>query len=571
MNSPVSKSKRRPLSRPVSHHFFAPGLAIGLCVLGVLAYFYAAPLYQKLQTVRAHMFADEAIKLFKQNRRPEALQKAALACKLSPQDLRTLRVAANLGSQANLPDALERWKRVLALDASVPEDHRGLARAAIAARKNDLAQEQVDWLLANNDQDPDNLQLAAELRLVLGDYQGGLDLATRAVQLDPNNQSRQFLLSRLLVDSSDESTRSSGWQMLKGISERQDVLGLQALTFMAKRQDIPEDYVRQVIWMIDVHPLSQDPERVLALGLEIANYPHLRESRLDEAMSERKNATPEVLYRFGVWLNTQREYERTLKLLPFSVAKSRKDLLLVHLDALAALNRWSEVDRLLQTKFLPLEGTYREVFRARCAMELGAYDVDLRWRQAQSEASRNPETMWFLATYTEKIGKYDVAEPVYRQLLKYPLHARAAYNRLIWIADRQGRTNDLFDLLQEMMVKWPSDPMVQNDYAYICLLKNKDIRDAFTTAQALVKNNPLSLPQRSTLALAYCRLGDPAGAQSVYAGMKANWEAALPGNQAVYAAVLALNGKKKEAREFVKKIPVKRLKTEERALIASLL
>ena len=76
-----------------------------------------------------------------------------------------------------------------------------------------------------------------------------------------------------------------------------------------------------------------------------------------------------------------------------------------------------------------------------------------------------------------------------------------------------------------------------------------------------------SLPHRTTLALAWYRLKDPARALQVYQGGDYDWSLALPSNRAVYAAVLAANGKRQEARQLAQSLSPDRLRKEEQALI----
>jgi hypothetical protein len=86
-------------------------------------------------------------------------------------------------------------------------------------------------------------------------------------------------------------------------------------------------------------------------------------------------------------------------------------------------------------------------------------------------------------------------------------------------------------------------------------------------SRKLVDFQPLLLAYRTTLALAYLRSNDPASAKAVYAGLEADWATVLPGWQAVYTAVLGATDEPEAARTLARRIPVQRLKPEERALI----
>ena len=96
------------------------------------------------------------------------------------------------------------------------------------------------------------------------------------------------------------------------------------------------------------------------------------------------------------------------------------------------------------------------------------------------------------------------------------------------------------------------------------------MEESLHTAQELVTALPDRDAYRTTLALALLRKNKPADALAVYEPMKLNWSTALPGWQAVRAAVLAANGREEEARSLALSINWDRLKPQERDLVRAL-
>jgi alkylhydroperoxidase family enzyme len=302
--------------------------------------------------------------------------------------------------------------------------------------------------------------------------------------------------------------------------------------------------------------------------MEITLHPELRTQLIDAAVARYSDADPAAKRSFGVWLNGRGEYERTIAFLPIEEAFKRKDHLLVCLDAMAALKRWGEIERILEIKGVPLNDAYREVFLARSALELGsATGAEMHWKLARLAAEPSPEQLIFVGSYAEKIGQLGEAELAYRKLATSATTARPAYEALLRIAERKGSSALRREILTAMHERWPKDTAVSNDLAYVNLLAGLEINESLEVARKLVEQSPGSLAHRTTLALAACRKGDPASALSVYKGLDIPWERVGPGQRAVYAAVLGLNGKTAEARAEADAIRLESLRAEERELI----
>jgi tetratricopeptide (TPR) repeat protein len=375
-----------------------------------------------------------------------------------------------------------------------------------------------------------------------------------------------------LFDSSDAGKRSEAQENVWALARDNSHIGLEALGFLARQKDLSPGQRRELITSLRQHPLSGFSEQLLVLDQQIRLEPGRRAEILDQAVADYKNSGLENLSRFAVWLNQHEEFQRTLDAVPLEAALKRKELFLPHMDALASLGRWEELDKILDTKPAPLEPVHSETFRARAAMKFNnAPSAALHWNRALRSAERNPEQLTWLAIYAEKCGEFDQAKKALRSLIGCVEDVRPAYRTLEELTVKTGTTVELRDLLGEMLNRWPKDPALLNDSAYLNLLLATKLPESRQAAEELVGQFPDSLPYRTTLALAFLRLKDHAAALRVYEGRQYEWRKALPGNRAVYAAVLAANGKDKEAREHVVSIPSERLREEELELIRPVL
>jgi len=307
---------------------------------------------------------------------------------------------------------------------------------------------------------------------------------------------------------------------------------------------------------------------LLALDVALRVHPEQKDQILDDAMNEYSRKEHEVRRQFGVWLNTHGAQERTLKLLPQEESFGRKDLLLVHLDALASLKRWAEVRQLLERKGVPLEEVYRQVFLARCADQEGnASEAEAHWRRARTEAGSEVGQLWFVGDYAERAGELEQAEQVYRTLARNATVGRSAYDALLRVVSRRGSTAAVRDVLAEMAKQFPKDAAVENDLAYFNLLLRENIEASRDAAERLRDAAPGNLAHRTTLALAFCRLNQPEAALKVYEGLQIPWAQAPTAQRAIHAAVLGMSGDAAAAKSELAALPVETLRPEEKKLV----
>jgi predicted Zn-dependent protease len=542
------------------------------CPIVVGVWFAARPAYLAFKSWRSRQLAAQAEKFIGQHQWPKAIDKAEAAFVLKRTEPAALRAMARVMTHSTNAVALQFWQQfILTGQASAPE-RRDFVELAIRFRSLAQASDELKGLLAEAPNEPRNLWLASQLFTALGDSPQAVYYVTRARLLDPANKQYQFSLSTLLFDSGDAEQQSAARSNLWSLADDPGQLGLDALAFLSSRSDLTDQQRRQLIIRLKRSPQSGLTQELLALDHSIRLEPERRPQLLDEALARYRPAEPTPLTQVAVWLNQHEEFQRTLQLVPRQKAFERKELFIPHLDALAALGRWDELRTILESRLIPLEKTYSEGFQARCAMQLGnGAAATIHWNRALSSAERNSEQLAWLALYAEKCGEFDSARKAYHALIPCVADVRPVYQALKELTGRSGTTEQLRQLLADMLRRWPEDPNLRNDYAYLTLLLSQEPAASRRTAEELVRESPESLPRRTTLALACYRLRDYPAASEVYEGRRYDWRLALPGNRAVHAAVLSASGKVAEAREEARAIPRNRLRPEELELIRPLL
>ena len=544
-------------------------VAIVLAVLVVVGAIEFKPLHAWVQGVRARRLATKAEAEMRAGNWQEATFKSRDAYQIKPDEPVALRMVARVqGRTGHFAGAATLWKQLVALGAATPADRQEYAETLLLSGRVPEAGIEIQKLLRERPEDTVLLRLATRWAASEGDSAAARDFAAKAVRLDPANGEGRLMLGVLQLTSGVDALRTTGIQSLMELGREPTKAGIEALRQLGTQPGLPAETRETIAGLLKKHPEATIDHRLLAMEIEIALHPANRAALIDAAIGQYKNAEPAVKRTFGVWLRLQGESERLLTFLPVEEGFKRKDLLLVCLDALAALKRWTEIERVLEIRDVPLDDSYREVFLAISAKELGSpMASEMHWRSAHIAAGPSPEQMGYVGSYAEKVGELDQAELAFRSLTANAKTARPAWEALWRIAERKRDPEMLREILGAMHKRWPKDSAVSNDYAYVNLLQGREIEESFDTARRLVEQSPGSTAHRTTFALAAFRKKDPAAALSMYQGLQFPWDRGAAGQRAVYAAVLGLNGKTAEARAEASAIRWDDLRTEERELI----
>ena len=269
-------------------------------------------------------------------------------------------------------------------------------------------------------------------------------------------------------------------------------------------------------------------------------------------------------------MNRHRLFERAIAVFPPGPGVP-EELLLVQLDALAGLKRWQELSDLLARVDLDLDPVLLALYRGRVALELGNRPLyDLGWKQALRAGERDPRSLRYLADYAEKMKEPVRSVQAYEALAGLPGHEVEALMRLVRLHERLGQTRMMFDTLQRLLKILPTDPIVNSDFAYVALLLGDTSVQPHERARVVYAVNPRLPAFAATYALAQWKGGLPVVAlQSLEHVPREEWT--VPGWHAVYAAVLAANGRQADAKRVAAEILSQPLLPEERKLIEGLL
>ena len=195
--------------------------------------------------------------------------------------------------------------------------------------------------------------------------------------------------------------------------------------------------------------------------------PTQREALILRAIADCKNADTDSLVALATWLDEKGEYQHQLDAIPLSRALHSRDLFLQHLDALGALDRWSEIKQLLESEHFPLDEVVQRMYVARCNARLGEKTAsENNWRRALEATRGDSGKLMTLAEYAERNGANEIAEVAYATAASESQKLRAAWQGRLRLAQASGGTKKIHAVLAGMLAIWRSDSAIQNDEAY---------------------------------------------------------------------------------------------------------
>ena len=568
--------------------------------VGVGMYFGAPSIGGAIKGWQSRRLARQAFALIDQKQWNEAGAKARDAFRLHPSEPESwhaiARVLSRTGQSAT---ALEWWKKVAEEQRLTLEDRRDFAAAALVVGELATAATQIDWLLAQKGGPaPFDILLAGQLAVRRKDPVLAVDYAER-VMADKRAKPYEILSATILVLSvtkPESPPHIAAWKRIEDLArDPKNAASLDALVFLAQQQSLapsrltgetplslgpstaPQSPTKmglpEIADALDKHPQAHPYHHLLALQLRVQHDPALRDQYVTDAVERFGKEDDETLGALVTWLNSIGRAHKTLELLPLDRAVRNQILYLQRIDALAALERWDEVKQVLISERFPLEPVLQHMYLASARTRLGETTaVTNEWNRAL-EAANTPEKLLALANYAEQNRANDIADAAYANAIKSAPQNRAAYAGRLRLALVAGHTAQAQSIAAEIAQLWPDDAAARNQDAYLRLLLGASdgaAEAAEREAQVLVAQEPWNWAARATLGLAQLRLGKKEEAVTVFRNVQVTGSEP-PGALAVRAAILAVTGYEKGARNDARKLGAEHLLPEERALIAPLI
>jgi len=542
-----------------------------LLIASVLAVIVAGTIaYRWFKEQRAERFAAAGEALVAADKWNDAAVQYRVALQLDPSNYHGLTGAARLASKAERPEALELWQKVLALPQCTIRDREDYAELLIKTNRLNLAEKVIDPLLKDNP-DTKALQLAARYSRKIGDNVKASEYLRVASKRTPDDDAPRFQLAEVLAQSTDAADQAEARKILWELAARPNGYKKAAVEALAAAPELTTDERKRLLQELTALTPKTAKDDLLAADMRIQLQPDEAARVYREEVERWRNGQSQELLDLARWLNAHQQPELVLSTFPIERALEDNQLLLARLDALATLQRWNDIDGVLNRTDVTLDPSVIESFRARTALERNAnLDAEVHWNHAISLAASDPYKLRFVANFAEQSRATAAALKAYEQLARFPEHADFAYRGTQRVSQRSGDTAVQRAAMSKISARAPEDPNAADQLAYLNLLLGEDVDQNFAVAKKLAEQYPSRLSYRVTTALGYLRQHDPASAMAQFKGpVSIDWKRTLPAWRAVYAAALLASDRNDEARDIIATIPRHRLNPQERELIES--
>jgi len=560
-----SKRQQRNLARKQRGRRWILPIASVLAVIvaGTLAYHW-------FKGQRAERFAAAGDALVAADKWNDAAVQYRVALQLDPSNYHGLSGAARLASKAERPEALELWQKVLALPQCTIRDREDYAELLIKTNRLNLAEKAIDPLLKDNP-DTKALQLAARYARKIGDNVKAGEYLRIASKRAPDDDAPRFQLAEVLAQSTDAADQAEARKILWELAARPNVYKRAAVEALGAAPELTTDERKRLLQELMALTPKTAKDDLLAADMRVQLQPDEADRIYREAVERWRNGQSQGLLELARWLNAHQQPELVLSTFPVERTLEDNQLLLARLDALATLQRWNDIDGVLNRTDVTLDPSVIESFRARTALERNAnLDAEVHWNHAISLAGSDPYKLRFVANFAEQTRATAAALKAYDQLARFPEHADFAYRGTQRVSQRSGDTAAQRAAMSKISARAPEDPNAADQLAYLNLLLREDVDQNFAVAKKLAEQYPNRLSYRVTTALGYLRQHDPASALAQFKGpVSIDWKRTLPAWRAVYAAALLASDRDDEARNIIASIPRDRLNPQERELIDS--
>ncbi|MBB5031367.1 hypothetical protein [Prosthecobacter vanneervenii] len=565
------RDRQSPLAR-----YVAAGVAITVCLallaVGVL---FARPMRKKYKDMRAQSMVKEARQMAENGQVVNAVMKAQEAYTNAPESEDAIRLNFEYFTMMKRDTALYFYDKLKNMGSLTPNDEQLHVKCLMNLGKPKDAALALDKIMREQKSSDSLMKLAEEVW-------GGSDqnkplIAAMHSYTDshPDDKEGALRLAKLQVTSTNPTESGQGMETLWKLAAQDDALGLQTLEFINSLPTLTPEDTERLIERLKKHPKGDERHYVTALKREVLLNPRRKKEIVMAATVRYQNKKRDQLVPFIRWLVEEGEFRQVLTVLPEDEAKTHQGLLENYLNALTMLQRYSDVERLVEDPKVAnvLDPATMAMFRAHLAYILKRPSEELRSKliAAKDAAQMNGRypALLQLAKYGEDRGHFDIAEEAYRQAIKAvrrasapPVIERDAFVGLINSCTANRDTEALIQACQDANARWPDNSSFAETQLYVNVLAGRNIELSLRNASALLKIQPTDNQRKLIVALAQWRLRDKQ--QAVQNLQYIDLNPLTEGQRAVFAAIANSGGFHNEAMGVIKDIkPQARMLPEE--------
>ncbi len=523
--------------------------------------------YAYLKVWRADRLQQLAEKLRNENRWSEAYAKAQAAYALVPTHLATHRTLGRLCELLEPASALAYWKEAARLSADDKEDLQGQLRCLLALGDLAAASTLVQQLQECPPPQAETLQLLACYWQAVGDRDRALSSMRAILETADASPQAPLLYHQAALRLGHSEALKEAEALLWDLAENHPSLAPAAIRGLLEQR---QHWVRP---SSELGPLATRrcyrtrEDRLLRRQVEMRLQSRPLESIWADALKEFQATDPAERFLAMRWLFENGAMEPVADWFSTEEILLRQDTFLLYADALLALDRRQELRRLLDRPRLPVEAHIRFYFGARLArLEGQSESAWLYWRQAVDTAGSRSEALWFLVQASEALGWPEATRLSLQHITAIPFARRTAFAMLLNLAQSQGDSSEMLEILQKMRTEYPHDGAVRNDHIYLRLVLSLDREKAWQEAAALCAGEPNRLAYRMTYAFALYQQNALEAAVAIIEATPIDWKLASHRHRFLAALILRHSGQAARASLLLEGLAIDSLLPEEKKL-----
>ncbi len=555
------RDRQSPLARWVATIVIL-AICTSLLILGIV---YARPLKNSYKNMRAGSMVKEARQMMENGQSMNAVMKAQEAYTKAPESEEAIRLLFEYFTLMKRDTALYFYTKLKNLDVLTPADEQLHVQCLLNLGKPKEAAQALEQLMQVEQPSEPLMKLAEEVWGQRENNKPLLNVLRTYTQSHPDDKEGALRFAKVQLTSGNPTEVGLGMESLWKLASGDDAIGLQTLEYFDSLPSLTPADTTRLIERLKNHPRADDRHYVSALKHEVQQSPGHKKEIVIAATAKYRDKKRDQLLPFIRWLVEEGEFRQVLAVLPEEEAKAHQGLLENYLNALTVLQRFDDLERLVNDPAVAdvLDPTTLVMFRAHLAYILKKPTEELRSKliAAKDAAQTNGRyaALLQIAKYGEDRGHFDIAEDAYRLAIKAAQRASAsprierdAFTGLIKASWANRSTESLLQATQEAVKRWPDDTNFVESYLYVSLLAGKNIELAMRNAVNLLKIQPTDNERKLTVALARWRLRDTQQALQNLQYIDLN--PLTEGQRAVFAAIADSGGFHNEALGVIKSI-----------------
>jgi len=553
--------------RPIRFYIL---LWIGLA-LGIAAMVAAKPAYRWYAHRRAlQIVAEVNAKDFPAGDWDSVGRKLSVAHGLNAQAPEVLRLAARFLSVGGSEGAIQYYAMLESTGKATIADRVEYARQALLHNRPDLSRAQVRRILTESPLNQEALMLGIEALQRLGKMPDALKLAEAALQAHPTSEEATLRLGLLQLAEVDPTKHAAGRRLLWELAVSHGPFNTLAVERLAAESKLAPAEMISLIKTLEGVTNRNVAQDLIYYDLKYRLAPTNDRSALAGLVVQRLGVEPRIEDRIQAadWLLAHDAPKRVSEVLDEAMCRQHEAAAQRWIQARANSGDWAEVTGMIDDQTLALSPETRHCYRALLENRAGNTNgVASHLKLALKSLGDNPNQVYLVADYAEKLRQPKLAAAAYDKLLPYPVHAARAAREILRLLAPSDDVQTILTTLRRLLEFQTDNPEIADAISWWELITRQRVEENTKLALERSSASPNHERFRLTLALAHLRQNNPDSALSLLENRYPDRTNMPARARMLYVAALGASGQRQTAERLAAVLNVASMKPEELELI----